>query len=109
VFRRGDTSIELVSFLGPLTFRTCGHYTTLPSVPPSGRAIRFAFDRMLINLAGFTVRDAAFAGKEKTYSFFAEDAGVLTVRSSGGGLTMFVAKGHMPQQRRNIDFLAIEL
>jgi hypothetical protein len=107
-FSADGQSVSLDSYLGPLLVRTCGQYTQVPAsdAPP---AVTFTFGRVMLQLAGQTLLDKPFAGKQKTYTFLAEDSGVLAVRTSSGGLALLVAEGRMPRQRRNVDFLAIEL
>jgi hypothetical protein len=72
-------------------------------------AIEFRFTRTEIELFGYKVTELTIQGKQKTYRFVGTHKGMLVIRSSQGGLTLFVDTERIPQYRPKVDFLATKL
>lgn len=101
----GD-SIYLTSYLGPLSFEISGSYSARQA---DGPAMDFQFTSMDVRAVGRSVTQRKLTGKSKTYNFVGQGRGLLVVRSSQGGMSLWVARHLKPTQRPNIDFLATEL
>lgn len=69
----------------------------------------FQFKAMDVQLLGNSITQRTLSGKAKTYWFVGQGRGLLVVRSSQGGMSLWVARHLKPTHRRNIDFLATEL
>lgn len=105
IVSESDKNAALVNFLGPFKFTFDGEYTVTGDY-----SFDFKFSRITVELFGSVIRQSSMSkSKPKTYTYVVNTAGVAVVRSSGGGLNLFVHPSLFTKKEWKPDFLATHL